>query len=471
MVELGREAAKQAELPKVPRLKSLASGTRIAVVALSAVVGLAILAIILSVLVFPPRITISPADGQSEVNPAEQYLKISTSRWGATVTTISVMEKRIAPDGTRDNGRLLEGHLQDGKFVAPDDSNPLAVDAEYTVTVRGTVKKIGFSGIRDEQFEETHTFTTITTPMPIIPKEGLRVKYGEELRLEWNVPISSFEYQLEGVPSTSRTGEEGGRVAVVTLAKFEQGKQYPLKITAATSQNGIELKQPIVTTVSTPPALTVTFDPADGASGASIDVHPAIVFSEPVSNPDLAKTVVTIDPQVDGSFKWTEPNRLEFVPVSSWDHLQDVTIRLKGGPQQFRGIGGGYVEGDQQATFTTAPEKSIDVNVTEQRLTLLENGIPVESFLCSTGATGTDTPLGDFTIYAKIPSVDMRGPGYFAPHVPWVMVFKGDYTIHGNYWATAFGRRSSHGCVGLPVEVAKHVYDWTPIGTPVHIHE
>jgi lipoprotein-anchoring transpeptidase ErfK/SrfK len=84
---------------------------------------------------------------------------------------------------------------------------------------------------------------------------------------------------------------------------------------------------------------------------------------------------------------------------------------------------------------------------------------------------GTDTPIGDFTIYAKIASVDMRGPGYFAPHVPWVMVFKGDYTMHGNYWATAFGQRSSHGCVGLPVETAHSVYNWVDLGTPIHIHE
>lgn len=129
------------------------------------------------------------------------------------------------------------------------------------------------------------------------------------------------------------------------------------------------------------------------------------------------------------------------------------------------------METDGQSTFTTAPFKLIDVNVTEQRLTLFENGVAVESFLCSSGLTSTATPLGDYTIYAKMVKTDMRGEGYFAPDVPWVLVFKGDYTIHGNYWATAFGRRSSHGCVGLPVSTAQHVFEWTPLGTPVHIHE
>ena len=87
-----------------------------------------------------------------------------------------------------------------------------------------------------------------------------------------------------------------------------------------------------------------------------------------------------------------------------------------------RGIGGGFVEADASSTFTTALPSPSMSTVTEQTVTLFENGTPVDSFLCSTGSSGTDTPLGDYTIYAKLPSIDMRGPGYFAPKVPWVMV-------------------------------------------------
>jgi lipoprotein-anchoring transpeptidase ErfK/SrfK len=49
-------------------------------------------------------------------------------------------------------------------------------------------------------------------------------------------------------------------------------------------------------------------------------------------------------------------------------------------------------------------------------------------------------------------------------------MFNGDYTIHGNYWATSFGAPSSHGCVGLPLDEAEYLYNWTPIGTIVSIH-
>ncbi|MHB1391081.1 MAG: L,D-transpeptidase family protein [Thermoleophilia bacterium] len=443
---------------------------KIGAMVMAAAAGLVLLAVVLLVAIIPPGIHVSPGDGASEVKPDGQSLEISASRWGATLDTVQVKEAIVTPDGSRVNERLLDGHVQDGRFVLADGSNPLQADAEYQVTVTGTAKELSLGGIQDAHRKETHTFTTVTTPMPVIANDGVVVKYGDEVTIEWNIPVKSFEYKLDGIASTMRL-ENGGKVAKIALASFEQGKEYPLRITAAVSENDRELKAPIVTTVKTAPALTVAFEPADGTATASTDSHPTIVFSEAVANPEKAQALVTVDPQVAGHLNWAAPNRLEFIPDAPWDHLQDVTIRLKGGVQQLRGVSGGFVEADAQGSFTTAAYKSIDVDVTNQVVTLIEDGKVVDSYLCSTGAVGTDTPLGDYTVYAKLTAVDMRGPGYFAPKVPWVMVFKGDYTMHGNYWATSFGRRSSHGCVGLPVDTAKYVFGWTPMGTTIHIHE
>lgn len=453
----------------MPRFLSMAP-RKIAAIVVGFLVAMVIIAVVLVLVVFPPGIAISPASGASEINPQQQSLEISASHWGASIASVSVMEKKIAPDGSRDNGRIIEGHLQNGKFVAADGSNPLVTNAEYTVTVSGTVKKIGLAGISDKHLQETSTFTTLITPMPVVSKDGLVVRDGQDLQLKWNVPISSFNYQLDGVKSTSRLSD-GGRMAVISLARFEQGKTYALTITAATSKTGVQMNKPVATTLSTPAALGVSFSPADSTTNASTDAHPTIVFSEPVSNPQMAGQLVSVNPKVAGSFTWSQPNQLAFVPAKGWDHFQDVTIMLKGGAQAFHGVSSGFVDGDKAATFTTAPAKSIDVNVSTETVTLLENGNPIESYQCASGAVGSPTPLGDFTIYAKIASVDMRGPGYFAPHVPWVMVFDGDYTMHGNYWATVFGVRSSHGCVGLPVATAHHIFNWVPLGTSIHIHE
>ena len=473
-VTLGREAAKHAEFPRLPRLRSLAP-VKLAGIAVGLVVFLAILAFFLAVAVFPPGISISPANAATEVRPHDQYLEINTSSWGASVSTVTVMEKNVGSDGSLDGGRLIDGHLQGNRFVSADGSNPLIANARYTVTVTGKVKKLGLTGVTTNQVQETSTFSTVVTPMPVIPQYGLIVKPGgQELQLNWNVPISSFNYQLDGIQSTSSISQSDPKVAVIKLANMEQGKKYPITILSATSKNGAQMNQPVVTTVSTPAPLTVTFTPGDGSINASTDVYPTIQFSEPVANPDIADQVVSVDPKVAGAWSWAAANKLQFVPAKNWNQMQDITVRLAGGPSRFTGVSGGFVNSDQQATFTTAPAKAIDVNVTTETVTLLENGNPIDSFLCASGAASTPTPLGDWTIYAKLPSVDMRGPGYFAPHVPWVMVFDGDYTLHGNYWNTTFGVRGSggsHGCVGMPPATAKRVYDWAPIGTPVHIHE
>lgn len=453
------------------RARSLVPGRKAVLITVSLVGAVIVLAIVLLTVVFPPGIAISPTDGAVEVIPDASYLEISTSAWGASVHNVVVKEVKVAPDGSRGREKILDGQLADDKYVLKDSSNPLKSDAEYSVTVSGTVKELSLTGIYNQQVSQTHTFRTVVTPMPIIHDEGVYVRYGEDAVLEWNIPVSSFEYELDGIGSTVSIDSANPNLHLISLESFEQGREYGFTITAATSEKGMQLEEPIVTKLVTAPALTVQLEPADGFDNASTQERPAIIFSEPVSNPELVMSVVTVEPMIDGEFRWTAPDRLEFVPTASWEHMQDVTISLTGGVSQLRGTGGGYVEDDVASTFSTAPFKTIDVDISEQVLTLYENGVAVQSHYVSTGLSSTSTPMGDYTIYAKVNKTDMRGADYFAPDVPWVMVFMGDYTIHGNYWATSFGQRSSHGCVGMPVSVAKQVYDWTPIGTPLHIHE
>ena len=46
--------------------------------------------------------------------------------------------------------------------------------------------------------------------------------------------------------------------------------------------------------------------------------------------------------------------------------------------------------------------------------------------------------------------------------MPWNTFFTYDgVAIHGTYWHNDFGARRSHGCVNVPIEVAKFVYLWT----------
>lgn len=130
-------------------------------------------------------------------------------------------------------------------------------------------------------------------------------------------------------------------------------------------------------------------------------------------------------------------------------------------------------------TITAQPhDKWIVVDVTTKRMYAYEQTRLVKSFLISAGAPATPTVTGEFKIYSKYASQDMRGANadgsrYFQPNVKYVNYFYADYAIHGNYWRplSYFGNvNSSHGCVGIVDADAAWIYNWAPIGTTVIVH-
>jgi lipoprotein-anchoring transpeptidase ErfK/SrfK len=118
--------------------------------------------------------------------------------------------------------------------------------------------------------------------------------------------------------------------------------------------------------------------------------------------------------------------------------------------------------------------KWIDVNISTQRITAYEGDTAVFSSLVSTGVAAHPTVVGTFKIYVKYLADDMTGgygaEYYYLPAVPYTMYFYGGYAIHGTYWHHNFGTPMSHGCVNLPTDAAKWMYNWAPIGTPVVTH-
>jgi lipoprotein-anchoring transpeptidase ErfK/SrfK len=122
--------------------------------------------------------------------------------------------------------------------------------------------------------------------------------------------------------------------------------------------------------------------------------------------------------------------------------------------------------------------KWIDVNIAAKHMEMYEQGTVVQTYPVSAGAPETPTPQGHFKIFEKLQVQDMRGYNangtkYFQPHVRWVSYFSGSNAIHGNYWRPLswFGNRnSSHGCVSVPDDEAKWVYNWAPVGTPIVVH-
>ena len=123
-------------------------------------------------------------------------------------------------------------------------------------------------------------------------------------------------------------------------------------------------------------------------------------------------------------------------------------------------------------------DKWIHVDLTNKHLYAYEKSQLIRDIPVTAGAPATPTVVGEYAIYSKYASQNMRGQNadgssYFQPNVRYVSYFYKDYAIHGNYWRplSYFGNiNSSHGCVSAVNSNAEWIYSWAPIGTPVITH-
>lgn len=119
-------------------------------------------------------------------------------------------------------------------------------------------------------------------------------------------------------------------------------------------------------------------------------------------------------------------------------------------------------------------EKSIKVNLTEQRLYAYERGRIAKTFLISSGTRSHPTPIAKTSVRKKVPKMDYRwnyGPNnpnnYSLPNVKYNLNILPHIYIHYAYWHNNFGNRMSHGCVNAGLDDAAWIYNWAEVGTPV----
>lgn len=121
-----------------------------------------------------------------------------------------------------------------------------------------------------------------------------------------------------------------------------------------------------------------------------------------------------------------------------------------------------------------------EVDLTGQHVYLYENGEQVWDAPCVTGdiAKGHTTPEGIFSLAYKETDRVLRGAKQadgtyeYESHVDYWMPFNGGIGFHDASWRNKFGGTiyqyaGSHGCINLPVEKAKILYDKLAAGVPV----
>ncbi len=167
-----------------------------------------------------------------------------------------------------------------------------------------------------------------------------------------------------------------------------------------------------------------------------------------------------------------------------WYHVYfDEWLRFPGrveGDWYIPAIAGRVInaEGVQVLTPSTPPtSKRIVIDLSDHMLYAYDGNTEFMRTKISTGAEATPTPAGTFTVYKKTPSRYMQGPlegvteiPFDLPGVPWNLYFTQDGAVmHGAYWHDRYGTEQSSGCINLPPELSKIIYDWAPLGTTVTI--
>lgn len=122
-------------------------------------------------------------------------------------------------------------------------------------------------------------------------------------------------------------------------------------------------------------------------------------------------------------------------------------------------------------------ESYVEIDLTRQKVWVYVDGkLEIETD-CVTGCInkGHATPTGIFTLTYKQEDRILRGPGYASPVNYW-MPFNGGIGLHDATWRSSFGgeiyvSNGSHGCINLPLEAARKLYNIINYDMPIIVYK
>lgn len=143
-------------------------------------------------------------------------------------------------------------------------------------------------------------------------------------------------------------------------------------------------------------------------------------------------------------------------------------------PQRPNGASGWVRAADVQIA---AVETRIVVDLSRRQLTFFRDGHPRLTTTVAVGSPATPTPTGSYYVNQRLIPKDTSGP--FGPGAIGVSAFSnvltgwtqgGPIAIHGTNEPWSIGRAASNGCVRVPNDILRRLFDAALMGTPVIIH-
>lgn len=173
-----------------------------------------------------------------------------------------------------------------------------------------------------------------------------------------------------------------------------------------------------------------------------------------------------------GAFAWSEGDGVVLVPVGILDASAQGQLAAA---QEMPASAEIYNEVEEVPLMAADGERWIDINLSSYTLTAYVGTEPMLSTYVVVGSSHSPTIQGEFYVNWKLESQTMEGVGwdgtpYRQEDVPWIMYFFEDFAIHGAYWRDSFGYAASQGCVNVPVDVSRELWNWAPSGTRVVVH-
>lgn len=167
------------------------------------------------------------------------------------------------------------------------------------------------------------------------------------------------------------------------------------------------------------------------------------------------------------------------VEIDYMDKYQKVSVINNNGNMSevcyYRGVDDfvyGYIYND---SYEMLPSLFVEVDISDQIVNMYVDSNLIISSDTVTGKTSTPTRIGYFGITYKTMDTYLRGSGYCS-HVDYWMPFDGGIGLHDAAWRDTFGgdiyiNSGSHGCVNLPNETARTIYNNVEAGSKVLVHK
>ena len=251
------------------------------------------------------------------------------------------------------------------------------------------------------------------------------------------------------------SADAGGKTASTTTSTFKTGKYSTLRLQEILAQLGY---------------LPLTWAPAPGATvpGDSMQAQLAAAYNPPA-----------------GTFSWKSgypaslhelwqqgsANTVETGAITAFegDHEKETTEAMS--PALWASVLKAAAADDAN---TDGYSYAIANQHLPETLTIWHNGQKRLTTPANTGISVSQTEVGTFPVYEKLPFQIMSGTNpdgsHYADPVVWVSYFNGGDAVH-YYPRGSYGWNQSLGCVELPTNTAHEAYDLLPYGSLVTVTE